>query len=57
MKWFSKPVLREPGGAESEAQPARNVLPPKFASPKSSGVTVRIQEGENKLPAIVLKRY
>lgn len=36
--------------------PAPNQLPPKYASPATTDVVVRIAEGENKLPVINLKR-
>jgi hypothetical protein len=33
-----------------------NVLPPRYAAPETSGLTVRIQEGDNQLPPIQLTR-
>jgi hypothetical protein len=33
-----------------------NLLPPKYASPTTTDVTIRVAEGENKLPVINLVR-
>lgn len=33
-----------------------NLLPPKYASPATTDVTIRVAEGENKLPIINLTR-
>jgi hypothetical protein len=40
---------------ESEGAPLpRNVLPARLANPETSRLTVRIQEGENHIPTLVL---
>ena len=39
----------------AEGMPS-NVLPEKYANPKTSGLTVKITAGKNDLPAIDLKR-
>ena len=36
--------------------PSPNLLPPKYASPQTTDLTVRIAEGENKLPPINISR-
>jgi hypothetical protein len=41
--------------ADGRAAPA-NMLPARYAAPESSGLTVRIQEGDNQLPPIQLTR-
>ena len=37
-------------------QPGPNVLPAKYENPATSDIFVRVAEGENQLPEIVLKR-
>jgi hypothetical protein len=47
VQWFHK--------ARGHTLPA-NVLPPRYASPGTSGLTVRIGKGENQLPPLQLTR-
>jgi hypothetical protein len=39
-----------------DEKPPPNLLPMKYANPKTSGLTVRVTEGENVLPPIQLTR-
>lgn len=52
VQWFVKLDLRDLDG---ELAP-RNLLPSRYRSIKTSGLNIRIQEGENQLPAINLMR-
>jgi hypothetical protein len=52
VQWFVRPKVAEPEGGAA----ARNQLPARYSRPETSGLTVRIQPGENKLPALDLKR-
>jgi hypothetical protein len=45
VQWF---------GASSPGGMPRNQLPPRYANADTSGLTVRIKEGENHLPALEL---
>jgi hypothetical protein len=47
VQWFSQP---DGGGTP------RNLLPPRYAVPETSDLTVRIQKGENQIPPIQLTR-
>jgi hypothetical protein len=41
---------------DGESSPGPNVLPPKYANPKKSNLTVQIAAGENQLSPIDLRR-
>jgi hypothetical protein len=45
VQWFAKAAPHDV---------PRNVLPPRYAGPETSGLTVRIQGGKNQLPPIQL---
>jgi tetratricopeptide (TPR) repeat protein len=45
VQWFS---------SSNSGGPPRNQLPPRYAGPDTSGLTVRIQAGENRLPPLQL---
>jgi hypothetical protein len=47
VQWFNK--------TRGQGMPA-NVLPRHYAAPDTSGLTVRIQEGDNQLPPLQLSR-
>ena len=40
---------------DEDEEPGPNLLPPRYASPRSSGLEVDIQQGANRLPAMRLK--
>lgn len=50
MQWFGKQDAR----VSEDAPPPVNRLPARYANPKTSRLTVRIQAGENKLPTLNL---
>lgn len=43
------------GAREGDDAPPTNRLPPRYGRPETSGLRVRIQPGDNQLPAINLK--
>lgn len=50
VQWYTAPSKNE------DAPPPRNLLPVKFSQIAQSGLIVRIQEGDNKLPPLTLTR-
>ncbi len=48
-------VYYEKQDPSDESKP-RNLLPPRYARPETSGLAVRIGEGENQLPPLRLQR-
>jgi hypothetical protein len=47
-------VQRERTAMGREEVNARNLLPPRYARPATSGLTFRVEEGENELPPVHL---
>jgi len=45
------PIVQQEGGGWS---PGPNVLPPKYANPKTSELRVQVVKGANTLPALLL---
>ena len=43
-------------GSAGSLEPGPNVLPPKYASPDTTDLSVRVAEGPNTLPPIALRR-
>ena len=41
---------------DGETEPGRNLLPPRYGKPETSGLRVRIAEGPNDLPTFDLKQ-
>jgi hypothetical protein len=52
VQWFEKLDFKD---LELGRKP-KNLLPPKYASAETSGLIVRIEKGENHIPAIMLER-
>jgi len=53
---YAVTVVHRPAQKNGESfEPGPNVLPPRYASAKTSGLRVKISEGENELPPIALK--
>ena len=53
IEWRRPVAGQEVGGDE---MPPPNVLPPAYASPKTTPVTVTVAEGENEFPALKFER-
>jgi hypothetical protein len=51
--WNAPPTPQE---IRDDRYRPRNLLPARYANPDTSGLTVRIAAGDNRLPAFVLKR-
>jgi hypothetical protein len=54
VQWFRKSEQELKTEVEGGGRLAQNVLPARFARPETSGLTVHIQEGENRLPPLKL---
>ncbi len=52
VQWFAKVDNPE----KDDGVMPRNQLPAKYARAETSGLSVHIQEGENKIPTILLAR-
>jgi hypothetical protein len=49
-------TLYQPVRQGDSIQPGPNVLPPRYADPTTTDLTVRVAEGAARLPALELKR-
>jgi hypothetical protein len=54
VQWWLSPARK--GTREGDSPLAVNRLPARYGRPETSGLKVRIQPGENRLPPIDLKR-
>jgi tetratricopeptide (TPR) repeat protein len=51
--WNAPPTPRE---IQEDRYKPRNQLPPRYANPETSGLTARIEAGDNTLPAFALRK-